>query len=283
MFHALPNKPVQLTLPQTMREELEQLERDWRKPDVSALPKHLDPEEITVMPELYQARGSQGEQGGVTDPLHSLKLSKTLERTELDPIVVLRVGSKNIVIDGHHRLEAYRRANRSVPVTYFEGSPSEALVEAGRENAKDRLPMLPAEKSQRAWSLVREEVKLSKAQIMVAASVSDGSVANMRRVLKEFLEAGKEPPLEWREALRGVNPPPRTFDEDWVEKQAAEWAERLRKALPVIDSTGKVAVLARALIAFSPGRAEDVARALVQELGVEDIHAEDFEDSAPDF
>lgn len=249
-----------------MKEELEQLERDWQKPDAPTLPKHLDPEEITVMPDLYQARGSQGGQGGVTAPLHSLKLSKTLERTELDPIVILRVGAKNIVIDGHHRLEAYRKAKRSVPVTYFEGSPSEALVEAGRENAKDRLPMLPSEKSQRAWSLVREEVKLSKAQIMVAASVSDGTVGSMRRVLREFLEAGEEPPLTWREALRGVNPPPPEFDEDWVEKQAAEWAERLRKVLPVIDTTGKVAVLARALIAFSPGRAEEVTAALADEL-----------------
>lgn len=258
-----------------MKEELERLQHMWSKLDTSALPKFLDPEVITVIPHLYQARGGGGLDAGVIDLLHATKLSKTLERTELDPVTILRVGDQNIVVDGHHRLEAYRRVNRPVPVIYFAGSPLEALVEAGRENAKDRLPMLPAEKTQRAWSLVREGIKLSKSQIMAAAAVSEGTVANMRRLLKEFMDAGEDPPENWREALRGVNPPANEFDEEWVDKQASEWAERLRKALPVIDSKGKVAVLARALISFSPNRVEALVEALAVELELTLEHLED--------
>ena len=119
----------------------------------------------------------------------------------LPPLLVYRVGSRTLLLDGHHRREAYRRAKfaKPVPVEFFEGTPREAVLEARARNSTPKLPMSGAERMNDAWRLVKLG-GLSKAQISKAANVSDGIVATMRRALKTLSTEDAEGCRTWREA-----------------------------------------------------------------------------------
>ena len=93
------------------------------------------------------------------DIAHIRELARTIEdkKRPLDPILVTAVGKKFYVVDGHHRLEAYRLAKwrKEIPVRYFEGNLKEAQEEAWRRNYKNKLPMRHADKLEAAWRSVR--------------------------------------------------------------------------------------------------------------------------------
>lgn len=63
----------------------------------------------------------------------------------LDPITVWRCGAHALFIDGHHRLEAYKRHElkskelTQVPVTWLDASLDKAIEEAAADNVKTRL------------------------------------------------------------------------------------------------------------------------------------------------
>lgn len=262
-------------------EQLDQLTAEWKaqQVDLDSLPKRLSLDALEVLPDLYQPRRRADYQSGVTSKEHVADLKRTLRnpRADLDPITVLRVGGRNIVVDGHHRREAYRatKGRNDIPITYFKGSPSDALIEAGRDNMKDRLPMSRYERSPRAWVLVCAEVPgMSIAKIAQASGVKDRTVASMRSKLRRFKEAGEEPPLEWSEAIHGR----KEADPEWLEKEIAEWRDRLSKAFPGLTNRPKAHLFAQALIAYGPTFAEWVAEHVVRELGMEEKIAEQLQE-----
>ncbi len=268
-----------------MKEQLEALTKEWKANpvDVDKLPAKVPVEALKTLPDLYQPRADV-DHNGVTDSKHADKLALHLRDPEadLDPITVLHVNGQNIVIDGHHRLKAYKKVKtKNVPVRYYPKSPVEALVEAGRDNVKDRLQMSPAEKSQRAWDLVRSGVELTGKQIQQASGRSARLVASMRQKLKECQKAGKDVPERWAEVWRG--------DEEWgsweredVTAQVMEWAERLRQNFPPLDNSGAAYMFARAIAECWPKRAEDIARALVDELELYEVLREAREQDEED-
>ena len=96
---------------------------------------------------------------------HIKVLVKAIENNKpshtLDPITVWWSGSCYRVIDGHHRLEAYKRVVNNkiikiplIPVQLFEGSLKQAILESTRLNSKDKLAMTSDDKFERAWRLV---------------------------------------------------------------------------------------------------------------------------------
>jgi hypothetical protein len=130
-----------------------------------------------------------------------------------------------------------------VPVEAFEGSLAQAMAQAAAGNSKAKLSMTSAEKSNAAWRLVAV-TDLSKAETAKAAGVSEGTVANMRRVhtvlkLREDRNSdallvsplGDLADLSWPDAKRlaeGRDKP----DFDWEAanaKKAQEWATALAK------------------------------------------------------
>ena len=118
---------------------------------------------------------------------HTQTLARILgdNHKPLDPILVVPRGAGFVVIDGHHRLEAYREAgwDRPIPVEIFQGTLAEAELEALRRNIKDKLPMTQEDKLEAAWRLVLGQ-RLSKAKINELTSVSNGTIGNMRHTLK---------------------------------------------------------------------------------------------------
>lgn len=183
---------------------------------------------ITLLPRLFQPRQLAEHHLGA--------LQRAIEAGgALEPILVWRAGTRVFLLDGHHRIEAYGRAGFTgeIPVRFFEGDAVAALVEAGKANSRAKLPMDNRERMNFAWRLVTLK-ELSKRQIEEAASVSNGLVARMRRVLRALEDAGATPPDGWWTALsmsRGEEWD--SMDQDEIdarkEEQAQNYADRLAK------------------------------------------------------
>ena len=116
---------------------------------------------------------------------------------------------------------------------FFQGTVTEAVAEAGRLNSRAKLTMSLPERNDLAWRLVNCP-GFSKAQIVQAASVSDGQVAVMRRVKKALGEAADDY-ASWFKAHAAHKGTAKDWDTDdidgWKKERAQEIAERLHKAL----------------------------------------------------
>jgi len=149
-------------------------------------------------------------------------------------MTVVQVGADAVLIDGHHRFESYRLAGvvTPVPVRYFAGTVDEAVLEAGRANSRAKLSMSVQERMDYAWRLVRMGC-FSKAKIVDAAVVSDGQVAEMRRVMKALGDEAFDCDV-WLKARRladgkaGMMPTDEEIEQR-LELQAAIYADRMAK------------------------------------------------------
>jgi hypothetical protein len=166
----------------------------------------------------------------------------------LDPVSVWWSGKSWYVIDGHHRLLAYSRYEAEgkhppvrVPVVNFRGSVYEAIAESIRLNSKDKLPMSKSDKSNRAWKLVVLE-KTSKQTIARICGIGTSTVGRMRNLLTQYkidyptnhqtIALSKT----WEDAYKS-SLGERVIDDNWIRKQAQEWAKRLGKAFGKKAST----------------------------------------------
>lgn len=137
-----------------------------------------------------------------------------------------------VVIDGHHRLTAYREARwkNPIPVEVFGGTPDEARLAALEGNVRDKLPLSKPEKSEAAWKLVNENT-LSKAQIVKLGLAADGTVATMRKIRRKIIDEGKDPTrLSWVEARMGSTEVPDLDHQGWILKKATKIVDALLKA-----------------------------------------------------
>lgn len=224
-------------------------------PAPSEAPKKLPIESIREFPDVFQPRGPAGHASSV----HVRDLARTPRGGyALDPITIFWIGNGWAVIDGHHRLRAYRLAGwrDAVPVSAFGGNIDQAMGYAGKANSGEKLPMSNPEKKALAWKL-STHTKLSKAQIVRASGMSDGFMAGMFRIRKTLLqEKGVQQAdiagMSWRDAqsrAAGEATEVEAIDrEAWLEQQAQDMANRILKALGKrAHATGQHEVLARAL------------------------------------
>lgn len=152
------------------------------------------------------------------EPLDAITLWRNPEATSL------------VVIDGHHRLEAYKRFGwrGKVPARVYSCSLPEARKLALEENAKTRLPMTSQERKNAAWRLVcmcdADGQIYSKSEVVALRLASDGTVAKMRRTRLELIEVDDVLPDTWLEALemlRGFERKNEDWDADaWVQERA---------------------------------------------------------------
>lgn len=206
---------------------LDELTENYTEDRPRRRPSELLVKSILIKPELFQPRH------GILDQKHISDLVKALKSKgpggKLDPILVYMNGDAPVVVDGHHRLEAYRRVERKrIRVEYFEGSPQEAVLEAGRRNSKVIAPMCEAERQEYAWKLVRLNC-YSKTEIVKAASTGRTRVGYMRKTLSDYGDEVID--LSWSVVLfklRGGVVRDKSIDE-WKEAQAANFADRLQK------------------------------------------------------
>lgn len=205
------------------------------KPRPQKLPETLNASEIITLEAVFQHRAT----GEADSFKHAESLARALKlnsENDLDPVVVLWAGKKWACVDGHHRLKAYKVAGRSlIPVTVFEGSLEEAILEALVVNNKDNLSLDKSCREKAAWRLVIQDHhdirKYSKKEIVGLTLVGEGTVANMRRAIKKLTEQypDKSLPDSWKAAkaaLKGITPSEH-YDDRWRDKKVTEIAGKL--------------------------------------------------------
>ena len=215
-------------------------EREVPRPD---RPSTLPLEAIRMAPDVFQPRTFEGPEGGLgdtqrTNAAHVEELVRSLKAKgrggRLDDVLVVAIGQHFYCIDGHHRLAAYLRAgiDEMIPVKPFEGTVVEAVKEAIKCNAKDRLPMDHADKMEAAWRLVGLGDLCSKAETAEATGASESTIGNMRATFRQLDAAGHEPrTMTWSEAKQTLKGDvAKEFDDDARAAQTREWAKRFGKA-----------------------------------------------------
>ena len=192
------------------------------------LPKALPWSSIRAMPEVFYTRGKDWSEYQVGVMCKALQAG-----FDLEPILVIQIADATIVVDGHHRLEAYGRIKGAppVPVRYFLGTPSEALLEAVRCNAHASIQMDGPQRQTCAWRLVLTRL-YSKRDIAQASGVSLGQIGNMRVAARELGDAAMDHPTWFlaQKAWKGTSRPVMNDDERelWVQQQGERGAEGLR-------------------------------------------------------
>ena len=247
------------------REALEKAEKVLTtegRPKAEPAIVHLRPVEIEVRPELFQPREfSYGFREVDRDHVKKLKRAIDIDG-ELDPIIVVKLGTSWVCVDGHHRLEAYKAAkwDGQISCEWLGGSIREAIDESMSRNKKDRLNVPQADRLEEAWKRVLIG-GWSKSKIVSVCGVADGTVAYMRRVARRATEKtklGREfckrlgGPLSeksWAQArLIYINVEPREINE---ELEAVRLAKLMRSRLTNLLSRNPK-VTARALALYDP-------------------------------
>jgi hypothetical protein len=195
---------------------------------------------IHIAEGVFQWRGDyRRDQWTRADHIHTL--AKALRDGEpLDRLLVMPVGDRFYVIDGHHRLAAYDTAEwtKGVPVEVFTGSLTEARVRALASNVKDKLPMTAQAKSEAAWRITKENLGEPTAeQVRNWTGVSVRQVRYMRKVWRELneregIERENLPALTWRAARdlwEGKDVQSDFDQESWREQKAQQVVDLIQR------------------------------------------------------
>jgi hypothetical protein len=202
--------------------------------DDPARPDEVHASDLVILENVFQPRSGKLN----VDHAKSLR-SALIERDTLDAILVWRCGPHIVLVDGHHRVAAYRRHEAEtqtrlfIPVRWIEGPVEKAVIAGGRNNTKAKLTTSTQERSDYAWRLVLTG-DFSKRSIVEAASVTSRTVANMRAVMKAL----EDPHIftHWRDALSASRKFSVRDEDDWSEDaneliriEAEKVAERMTK------------------------------------------------------
>ncbi|WP_027032210.1 ParB/RepB/Spo0J family partition protein [Mesorhizobium loti] len=234
-------------------------------------PSELRIDNIETVPELFQPRGGISERH-VSDLIKAIKAVGAL-----DPVTVMVVGNRTILIDGHHRFEAYGAARWStpVPVRYFEGTPEEAVLVAGEVNSKAKLPMDNTDRQNFAWRLVLID-RHSIARVARASGISAAQVTIMRRAKRTLgQQAGDH--VSWFRARLAANGKDHEANgederEQWMQQVADRYADELTKKFSTKLALNPE-VAAMALASYFGRKLPEVYGFLREHLGEDDRRA----------
>ena len=245
-------------------------------------PTRLSPKSIKQLPNLFQARGVNGVDPNHVDDLHRLLGT----HGDLEPVVVWRCGADAILLDGHHRLRAYRRQAKNddtvtIPVVWFEGSAKDALAEATDSHNELKLPLTPEQRGNHAWMLVclRTFTKEEEARL---SGQSQRTIANMRKAMKALITAEEELPLTWSEAL-AKSKAKVDKDIDWEEVDRQKAKQLADKMIKVFGTklSDRADLLAMVLEIYCPRRIPELIRELKDITGDGDGLFDDEDEDEP--
>lgn len=261
---------------------LEDLKIHWSRPEISETgPRHVPMAKLQVCPKAFQVRHvSDKTRTGASDQNHVTALAENLDREgDLDPILVLPISyNRYVIIDGFHRAAAYkRRGKQTIPAVVFAGTPSEAKLIAGRENAKAKKEWTAQEKSDHLWRLIKDRPlddngrRWTLKMCATAAFRSTRLAEHMSAYLSRCKDHGLEIPERWH----GGSWTEGAFeDAEGVSKRVQEKAEQIWAAIGDVKTLGSAHLVAKALL-HAYERAGDIAAEIMRAVG-------DYGDLAPD-
>jgi len=148
-----------------------------------------------------------------------------------DPILVIKSDvdtSKYIVVDGHHRVKAYKKTwkgkkGKKIPIKVLPArtTTDEATLLSLLANKDDKLPMTSRQKTEAAWKLlctnkmVRNAGSLRKVSKTLKDAISHVTIGKMLKHYKKLTDAGESTEGMWIEHLRGNL----EYDDDYDEEQ----------------------------------------------------------------
>jgi hypothetical protein len=232
-------------------------------------PSSLPVESVQMVPHVFQVRGFLYDQHHV-----SVLMDVLANGNSLDAIIVWRCGAHALLIDGHHRLAAYKRHELKakelvqVPVTWLEAPLDKAIEEAATDNVKTRLQMTPEQRGELAW---RWTVwgRWSKQDTASRAGVSTSLVAKMRKLKKEVGD-GLDPDWTWKQAQHATKGMGIAYDEDEIEAMVEHKVTTLANRMAKEFST-KLAhepdIAARVLDRYFGRKSREVLRLWAEEQG----------------
>lgn len=237
-------------------------------------PECLPIEAIMQAPDLFQPRHDSIAYAPGRSEGHISALAKEPKAGRpLDPVTVVDMGGKWFLVDGHHRMQAYRRAKwkREVPVNVVQSNLQAAervewaITLSIAENAKAKLGLVEADKMARAWQAVAREAPGSIAGLSKTYGVSERTIANMRKVRATLADAGKDLELtpSWSAANRAFRELEglQSSGKDWDEAQRRQVAKRLKS---VLEMRPDAAMLLELLEANNPYILEEMLQAKEQ-------------------
>lgn len=211
-----------ITLPSTGHtyEDLKAIEASTPRSEEN--PNSLPLDRIFVADDVFQPRE------GLED-YHVKNLAAAVREGErpLDRLLVVPIGDRHFVVDGHHRLAAYITAewSKDIPVQVFDGDLDAAEVASIGSNSKDKLAVPKSRKLEKAWRLVLRGVH-SIAVIANNAMVAPRTVSYMRARLIE-LGAEEAASMSWADVKQGRQEGGDWDADAWVEHEASEMAQRV--------------------------------------------------------
>lgn len=193
----------------------------------------------------FQWRGRSGSDKYERDKhIHTLAMALKAQKTPLARLTVWPLGDRFYVLDGHHRLGAYDTVgwSKAIPVDVYEGTLDEARLQAIRGNIKDKLRMTTQQKSEAAWTIVKENIgSLKPDQISEETTVSRRTVFNMKQAWEELNQRtdlsdtvkDKLPSITWNQARAlkkgGYVDLAESWDADqWIDEKAGELTALIR-------------------------------------------------------
>lgn len=238
-------------------------------------PLKLPISQIHTLPDVFQVRSY-----GLTR-YHVNALEKELKSSgELDPIEVCWVSKKFVVVNGHHRLEAYRQSGikKPIPIKLLIGLSGLELVEhAVSANRKLNLPMDKADIQESRWTLarmlLRDTGKLSAERMKAATGAPKGTCQAFREAFKALEGEGLDPFdhtwKETREVMKGhIGMGSYDFDEFDPHAVAKEILFTKWKITPILlqQARGHHEVLLELVLLIAGSRLDCIGEGILQHL-----------------
>lgn len=262
-------------------ERLTQLSKQGSRTDN---PTRLSIAEIAEEPSLFQPRHDSIAYAPGCSEAHIDELAHApRDGAPLDPVTITAFGNEWFLIDGHHRLCAYRQSGwqNKIPVKVLrsdldgEKRVSWAVEQSYADNKKNKLNISSDDKTDGAWRSVVNNSGLSKGETALRYGVSPRTVATMRQIRKKLEETRCPKPLmtrlgwrgaraELRHRLGGENDP---ATGDYFDEQKRKLAKRLKGAMGMRPSPGQLAAV---LENYSPGIIQAMTYAQANEQNSEE-------------
>jgi hypothetical protein len=165
---------------------------------------------ITRLDNLFQPRG--------IDPSHVADIAKAIKvRRSIAPLLVLKIGDDAFLLDGHHRHAAFLQVDttgrRFIACEFWDGSVTDAVLEARARNCDDKLRLATWQKAADAWKLAQMVTAMpgkagdkvvyrySKPRLSASCDVAERTIGAMRAVF-EMLGAARSQGLTWEQARK---------------------------------------------------------------------------------